>query len=63
MCLVYRPTYPYSESPSIDDVMTLLYRRAITLETKQRINSDELIKFNYMLLIFEVVALRVDFTK
>ena len=28
--LVCKPTYPYTKSPPIDDVMTLLYGRSIT---------------------------------
>ena len=39
--LVRRPTYAYSESPSIDDVMSLLYGRSVTWGSKPRINSSE----------------------
>ena len=44
--LVCRPTYPYSESPLIDDVMTLLCRRFVTWGTEQRLNSYKLIEYN-----------------
>ena len=47
--LVCRPTYPYSESPLIDDVMTLLCGRFVTWGTEQRLNSYKLIKYNYLL--------------
>ena len=46
--LVHRPTYPCSESPSIDDVITLLCGRFVTWGTKPRFNSYELIEYNYM---------------
>ena len=44
-----RPTYPYTETPPIDDVMTLLCGRTVTWGTKPRLNSRELTELNYLL--------------
>ena len=48
--LVRRLTYPYTESPPIDDVMSLLYGRSITWGFEPRINSSEFTKLNYLYL-------------
>ena len=48
--LVRRPTYPYTESPPIDDVMSLLYGRSVTWGFEPRINSSEFTKLNYLYL-------------
>ena len=39
--LVHRPTFPYTESPPIDDVMSLLCRISVTWESEPRIKSSE----------------------
>ena len=52
--LVHRPTYPYSEIPPIDDVMTLLCGRTVTWGTEPKLNSHELTKLNYIL--FRIVC-------
>ena len=46
--LVRRPTYPYTESPPIDDVMSLLYGRSVTWGFGPRINLSEFIELNYV---------------
>ena len=46
--LVCRPTYPYTESPPIDAVMSLLCGRSITWGSKPRINSSEFTELNYL---------------
>ena len=48
--LVRRPTYPYNESPPIDDVMSLLYGRLVTWGSKPRRNSSEFTELNYLYL-------------
>ena len=48
--LVRRPTYPYTESPPIDDVMSLLYGKSVTWGFEPRINSSEFTKLNYLYL-------------
>ena len=48
--LVHKPTYPYTESPPIDDVMSLLHGRSVTWGSKPRINSSEFIELNYLYL-------------
>ena len=40
--LIQHPTYPYTESPLLDDVMSLLYRRTVSWGSKPRLNSHEL---------------------
>ena len=45
--LVRKPTYPYTESPPIDDVMSLLYGRSVTWGSKPRRNSSEFTELNY----------------
>ena len=47
--LFRRPTYPYTESPLIYDVMTLFCQRFVTWGTEPRLNSYELTEYNYML--------------
>lgn len=49
MFLVSRPTHPYTKTPHIDDVMTLLCGRTITWGNEPRLSSHELTEFNYML--------------
>ena len=44
--LVRRPIYPYTESPPIDDVMSLLYGRSIIWGSEPRIISSEFIELN-----------------
>ena len=48
--LVCRPTYPYTESPHIDDVMSLFCGRSVTWEFEPRINSCEFTELNYLYL-------------
>ena len=48
--LVRRPTYPYTESPPIDDVMSLLCGKSITWGFEPRINSSEFTELNYLYL-------------
>ena len=55
--LVRRPTYPYTKSLHIDDVMTLLYGRSITWGTEPRLKSCELKEYNYML--FRIACLKL----
>ena len=49
MPLVQRPTYPYTESPSLDDVMSFLCGRAVTWGSEPRLHSCELAEVNYLL--------------
>ena len=67
--LFSRPTYPYFESPSLDDVMSLLCGKTMTWDTKTRLDSHELTKVNYLLfriachnifLIFDVHTILTD---
>ena len=46
--LVHKPTYPYSEFPSVDDMMSLLCGRPISWGTEPRINSFVFIELNYL---------------
>ena len=48
--LVRRPTYPYTKSPPIDDVMSLLCGRSVTWGFEPRINSSEFTELNYLYL-------------
>ena len=48
--LVRRPTYPYTESPHIDDVMSLFCGRSVTWGSEPRINSCEFTELNYLYL-------------
>ena len=49
MSLVQRPTYPYTESPPLDDVMSLLYGRSITWGSEPRLYSLELTELNFLM--------------
>ena len=49
MPLVHRPTYPFTVSPHLDDVMSLLCGRSISWGSKPRLHSHELTKLNYMI--------------
>ena len=46
--LVCRPTLTYTESPPLDDVMSLLYGRSISWGFEPRINLSELIEVKYL---------------
>ena len=46
--LLRRPIYPFTESPPIDDVMSLLYGRSVTWGSEPRKNSSEFTEFNYL---------------
>ena len=48
--LVRRPTYPYTKSPPIDDVMSLLCGRSVTWGFETSINSSEFTKLDYLYL-------------
>nr|POF24513.1 hypothetical protein CFP56_55784 [Quercus suber] len=50
---VCRPTYPYSQSPRIDDVMGVLCGRSVARGSEASISSSELIELNY---IFSSIA-------
>ena len=47
--LVRKPTYPYTDSPPMDDVMTFLCGRSVTWGTEPRLNSRKLTEINYIL--------------
>ena len=44
--LVHKPTYPYTEFPAMDDMMSLLYGYLVSQGSKPRINSCEFIELN-----------------
>ena len=46
--LVRRPTFPYTESPPLDDVMSLLCGRSDSWGSEPIINSSELTEVNYL---------------
>ena len=46
--LVHRPTFLYTKSPPLDDVMSLLCGRSNSWGFEPRINSSELIEVNYL---------------
>ena len=46
--LVRRLTYPYIESPPIEDVMSLLCGRSVIWGSEPRINSSEFTELNYL---------------
>lgn len=48
--LVRRPTYPYTESPLIDDVMSLLCGKSVTWGSEPRLNSSVFTELNYLYL-------------
>ena len=50
MPLVCKPTYPYIEFPSVDDIMSLLCGRPVSWGTNSRINSCEFTELNYLYL-------------
>ena len=50
MPLVRKPTYPYIDFPSVDDIMSLLYGRFVSWGTEPRINSYEFTEFNSLYL-------------
>ena len=43
--IIHTPTYPYSRSLRIDDVMDVLYGRSITRGSDRSISSSELTEF------------------
>ena len=47
--LVYNPTYPYIDLPSLNDVMSLLCGKPMTWIDKHRLDTSELTKLNYQL--------------
>ena len=50
MPLVCKPTYPYTDFPSVDDMMSLFCGRSVSRSTEPRINSVEFIELNYLYL-------------
>ena len=50
MPVVRKPTYPYTDFPVVDDMMSLLCGRPISWGTKPRINSCELTELNFLYL-------------
>ena len=46
--IIRTPTYPYSRSPRIDDVMDALYGRSVTRGSDRSISSSELTDLNYI---------------
>lgn len=46
---VQRPTYPYTESPPLDDVMSLLCERSVSWGSEPRLHSRLLTEVNYLL--------------
>ena len=48
--LVRKPTYPYTEFPLVDDIMSLLCGRSVSWGFEPRINSCEFTKLNYLYL-------------
>ena len=67
--LFSRPTYPYFESSSLDDVMSNPCGKTMTWVTKPGLDSHELTKVNYLLfriachnifLIFDVHMILID---
>ena len=46
--IIRTPTYPYSRSPRIDDVMNVLYGRSVTRGSDRSISSSELTEPNYI---------------
>ena len=47
--LVQRLTYPYTKSPPLDDVVSLLYGRPIIWGSEPRLHSHELTKLTYLM--------------
>ena len=50
MPLVHKPTYPYTEFPTVDDMMSLLCGRPVSWGFEPRINSFEFTKLNSLYL-------------
>ena len=48
--LVHKPTFPYTEFPPLDDIMSLLCGRSISQGFEPRKNSCEFTKLNYLYL-------------
>nr|POF02315.1 hypothetical protein CFP56_70604 [Quercus suber] len=46
--IICTPTYPYSMSPHVDDVMDVLCGRSVTRGSDRSISSSELTKLNYI---------------
>ena len=46
--IIRTPTYPYSRSPRVDDVMDVLYGRSISRGSIRSISSSELTALNYI---------------
>ena len=46
--IIRTPTYPYSRSPRIDDVMDVLCGRSVTRGSNRSISSSELTELNYI---------------
>ena len=46
--LVQQPVYPYTESPHLDDIMSLITGTTISWGTGPRVTSHELTEFNYL---------------
>ena len=46
--IIHTPTYPYSRSPRIDDVMDVLCGRLVTRGSNRSISSSELTELNYI---------------
>ena len=46
--IICTPTYPYSRSPRIDDVIDVLCGRSITRGSDRSIRTDELTELNYI---------------
>ena len=47
--IVRNPTYPYTDPPSLNDVMPLLYGKPMTWANNPRIDISELAEVNYLL--------------
>ena len=47
--IICTPTYPYSRSPRVDDVMDILCGRSVTRGSNRSISSSELTELNYIL--------------
>ena len=46
--IICTPTYPYSRSPRVDDVMDILCGRSVTRGSNRSISSSELTELNYI---------------
>ena len=46
--LLQQPIYPYDETPSLDDIMSLIIDTSIQWNTDPRITSHELTELNYL---------------